>query len=703
MNESVSENKRLNRLAGEKSPYLLQHATNPVDWFPWGEEAFAKAEKEDKPVFLSIGYSTCHWCHVMEKESFEDPEVARLINESLVPVKVDREERPDLDSIYMNAAQMLSGGGGWPLSIFLTPNKRPFFAATYIPKDARMGMIGMTELVPRIKELWDNDRQKIDNVAGQVIEELNRPAGVCGGEAPGADLLDMAYQQLAGNFDNQYGGVGQRPKFPSPHNFYFLLRYYKRTGEKLALHMVDKTLTAMRHGGIYDHVGFGFHRYSTDREWLVPHFEKMLYDQALLAIAYTEAFQETGKNLFDKTVREIITYVLRDMTSPEGGFYSAEDADSEGEEGKFYTWTMEEVRQVLDEEEAVLAYRVFELDDHGNFRDEASGMRTGKNIFHLGRDLAKTAKDLSMTEAELEEKIDSIRRNLFEAREGRVHPHKDDKVLADWNGLMIAAMARAGAVLDEPEYITAARRAADFVRERMIGDDGRLFHRFRDEEAAIPAFFEDYAYMAWGMVELYEACFDATYLERAVELVNYMQKNFRHAEVGGFFQTEEQSEDTISRPKDAFDGALPSGNSVAMMVLLRLSGILADPSLEKEAEEIMNAFYCTTRKAPAAFSMMMSAFDYALGPSSEVVIVGDREAEDTGKLLAALNEKFLPNKVAVLKEPGKDNRRLERLADYVTDMDTEDGKAAAYVCRGHSCERPVTSADEMVRLLKSLR
>ncbi len=703
MNQTATSNKGMNRLAHEKSPYLLGHSRNPVDWYPWGEEAFEKARSEDKPVFLSIGYSTCHWCHVMERESFEDPEVAELINRNLVPVKVDREERPDLDAIYMNAAQMLSGGGGWPLSLFMTPDKKPFFAATYVPKQTRMGMIGMTELIPRIKELWDNEREKIDNVAGQVITELNRPAGVCGGEAPGADLLDQAYQQLAGSFDNRYGGFGTQPKFPAPHNFYFLNRYYKRTGEELSLHMVEKTLQAMRYGGIYDHIGFGFHRYSTDREWLVPHFEKMLYDQALLILAYTEAFQATGKKLYKDTVREIMTYVLRDMTSPEGGFYSAEDADSEGEEGKFYTWTMDQVKQVLDEEEAELAAKVYNLDPAGNFRDEASGQKTGKNIPHLAGPLAESAREIGMDEKNLEEKIESIRKKLFPDREKRVRPQRDDKVLADWNGLMIAAAARAGAVLSEPEYIRAAKCAADFVTNNMGCDDGSLIHRFREGEAAIPAFLEDYAYMAWAMTELYEADFNPQHLEKARRLVKYMQMNFRQPETGGFFQTEDMSEQTIARPKDAFDGALPSGNSAAMMVLLRLARTLADPELEKEAEDVMNAFYCTARKAPAAFTMMMSAFDFALGPASEVVIVGDRDAADTAELSDALRKSFSPNKVVVLKEPGKDNSGIESLVGYVADMQRKDGKATAYVCRGHACESPVTDPNELTVLLERRR
>ncbi|MFH1125034.1 MAG: thioredoxin domain-containing protein, partial [Pseudomonadota bacterium] len=431
-----------NRLIHEKSPYLLQHAHNPVNWLPWGHEAFEKAHRENKPIFLSIGYSTCHWCHVMEKESFEDPEVAGLLNETFVSIKVDREERPDLDHVYMTACQMLTGSGGWPLTIVMTPDKRPFFAATYIPKGSRFGRTGMMELIPRLRDTWRTRRDEVLASAESITQSLQGLEK----ESQGGDLdrsvLDRAYEELSKRFDKTYGGFSNAPKFPTPHNFFFMLRFWKRTGNSEALKMVEKTLQKIRWGGIYDQVGFGFHRYSTDREWLVPHFEKMLYDQAMLALAYLETYQAAGEGVYGDTAREIFEYVLRDMTSPEGAFYSAEDADSEGEEGKFYVWTREELRQILGEEEADLIAKVFHVEKSGNFREEATGENTGANILYLGRPISEIAADLGMPRPDLEKAMESARKKLFEARKKRVHPHKDDKVLTDWNGLMIAAFAR---------------------------------------------------------------------------------------------------------------------------------------------------------------------------------------------------------------------------------------------------------------------
>ncbi|MDQ7785669.1 MAG: thioredoxin domain-containing protein, partial [Desulfomonilaceae bacterium] len=507
-----------NRLLNEKSPYLLQHAYNPVDWYPWGPEAFEKARTEQKPIFLSIGYSTCHWCHVMEHESFENEETAALMNGTFVSIKVDREERPDLDHLYMSVAQMMTGRGGWPLNVIMTPDKRPFFAGTYFPKESRFGRIGMDDLCNRIAELWSTRRDEVLQSAGKIVSAIRQVPDEQPGEAPDKSVLESAFRQLSQRFDPRRGGFGEAPKFPTPHNMLFLLRYWKRTGDSSALHMVEKTLEALRRGGVYDHVGFGFHRYSTDAEWLVPHFEKMLYDQAMLATAYLEAYQATGNDLYGRTADEIFTYVLRDMTSPQGGFYSAEDADSEGEEGKFYVWTLEEVRRILDDEEAEAVTEAFSLTADGNFREEATGRITGANIPHMRKSLDQVARTLDIPVEHARDLVERARRKLFEAREKRIHPHKDDKILTDWNGLMIAALAKGARVLGKPEYARAAAQAADFILGTLRSGDGRLLHRYRDGEAGLPAHVDDYAFFIWGLLELYEASFEVKYLKTALDL-----------------------------------------------------------------------------------------------------------------------------------------------------------------------------------------
>ena len=575
---------RTNRLIREKSPYLLQHAYNPVDWYTWGDEAFEKARKEDKPIFLSIGYSTCHWCHVMEHESFEDTEVARLMNEAFVSIKVDREERPDLDHVYMTVCQMMTGAGGWPLNVILTPDRKPFFAGTYFPKESRFGRLGMMDLAPRIEELWRTQREQVLQSASKIMLALRQVPDSSPGQVPGKDVLDSAYQQLAERFDPVQGGFSQAPKFPTPHNMLFLLRYWKRTGETRALEMVEKTLQAMRLGGIYDHVGFGFHRYSTDAEWLVPHFEKMLYDQAMLAMAYTEAYQATGKSEYAKTAQEIFAYVLRDMTAPNGGFYSAEDADSEGVEGKFYVWNLEDIDRVLESGEADLVKRVFNAKLSGNFEEEATGRLTGSNILHQKSSLSEVASELKLSREELEERLQEARKKLFAAREKRIHPHKDDKILTDWNGLMIAALSKGAQAFDQPKYADAARKAADFIFKTMRDPSGRLLHRFRDGEAALHAHVDDYSFLIWGLLELYEASFDVHYLQSALTLNDDFMAHFWDAGGGGLYFTADDAEELLLRKKEIYDGATPSGNSVAALNLLRLARITANADLEQRAE-----------------------------------------------------------------------------------------------------------------------
>ncbi|MCZ7546181.1 MAG: thioredoxin domain-containing protein [Anaerolineae bacterium] len=694
-----------NRLASEKSPYLLQHASNPVAWYPWCPEAFAKARAEDKPIFLSIGYSTCHWCHVMAHESFEDPDVAALMNDAFVSIKLDREERPDIDSIYMNVCQMMTGSGGWPLTIIMTPDKQPFFAGTYIPKYGRYGRAGMVDLIPQIKQLWQTRRHDVTNIAAQVVDALRQmaQASTVAEDAAGADLdeatLHAAYRQLDRRFDEWHGGFSDAPKFPTPHNLLFLLRYWKRTGEAHALDMVETTLQAMRRGGIYDHLGFGFHRYATDRVWLVPHFEKMLYDQAMLAMAYAEAFQATGKSAYRQTAREVVAYVLRDMTAPEGGFYSAEDADSEGEEGKFYLWTVDEVREALGDADADFVIDVFSLEPGGNFREEATQNRTGANILHLRKSLDERAHALQMAEHDLCARLDAARQRLFDRREGRIHPHKDDKILTDWNGLMIAALAKAARAFDEPVYAEAAARAAAFVLTTMRTPDGRLLHRYRDGHAGLPGLVDDYAFMIWGLLELYEATFDVHHLEHALDLNGDLTAHFWDAEGGGFFATPGDGEELLVRQKEVYDGAVPSGNSVAMLNLLRLGRITAHAEFEDMAAQIGRAFSETIQRAPSAFTLAMMALDFGLGPSYEVVIAGEPDAEDTRAMQRALNAPFLPNKVVLLRPASDATPAIAHIARFTAEQGSIDDRATAYVCRNYQCALPTTDVAKMLSLL----
>ena len=688
-----------NRLIHEKSPYLLQHADNPVDWYPWGDEAFDRAAKENKPIFLSIGYSTCHWCHVMEHESFESPEVAALMNEAFVSIKVDREERPDIDSVYMTVCQMLTGGGGWPLTVIMTPDRRPFFAGTYFPREDRFGRTGLLGLVPRIKELWDEKHEKVLESAGRITKALQEGAGIEPGPGLGESALESAYGYFDSVFDSTWGGFGKAPKFPTPHNLLFLLRYWKRTKNGRALDMVEKTLQTMRGGGIYDQLGFGFHRYATDSTWLVPHFEKMLYDQALLAMAYTEAYGATGRQEYRKTVEEIFTYVLRDMTSPQGGFYSAEDADSQGEEGKFYLWTADEIRDVLDGEEADLVMTALGVEEQGNFGEEAAGGKTGRNILHLREAPAGKAKELGIDEKELEQRLDEARLKLFEAREKRVHPSKDDKILTDWNGLMIAALAMASRTFDEPAYAQAAGRAASFILGEMKeGEGGRLLHRYREGQADIRAFSADYAFLIWGLLELYEATFDAGQLRLALELNSDFIDHYLDAESGGFFQTADDGEDLLVRRKSAQDGALPSANSVAALNLARLGRMTGDSGLDEKAREVFRAASVMAGKFPEAHTQLLVGLDFSIGPSYEIVIAGKPGAEDTMKMFEMLRKHYIPNKV-VLFRPDEESPDITKIAAFTKNQKSLEGKATAYVCMDFHCRLPTTDPCVMLRQL----
>ncbi len=687
-----------NRLINEKSPYLLQHAYNPVDWYPWGDKAFERAQEEDKPIFLSIGYSTCHWCHVMEKESFEDPEVAEMMNEWVISVKVDREERPDLDHIYMTVCQLLTGSGGWPLNIMMTPGKRPYFAATYIPKQTRFGRTGMKDLIPRLAQVWTEQRNEVIDSAEKIVAALNSLESNGSEGELDASVLDTAYQQLAQRFDEKHGGFGEAPKFPTPHNLLFLLRHWKRTGDPKALEMVEKTLKNMRWGGIYDQVGFGFHRYSTDQTWLVPHFEKMLYDQALLVMAYAEAYQATGKEEYQETAREILIYVLRDMTAAEGGFFSAEDADSEGVEGKFYIWSEEEIRTILPPEEADLVIKVFNIEGDGNFLDESTKRKTGANILHLRKTLPEIASDLKMSEQVLQKRWTSAREKLFSVREERVHPQKDDKILTDWNGLIIAALAKASAAFGVAEYAEAAEKAVSFVFKHLRKSDGGLLHRYRDGDGAISGNLDDYAFLVWGLIELYEATFEARHLKAALDLNVVMLRHFWDEAAGGFFFSPDDGEVLIVRKKEIYDGALPSGNAVAMWNMLRLSRLTAESSLEEQAARIGRTFAKAIKQFPSAYVQFMVAVDFAAGPCYKVVIIGHPEARDTQKMLRALGSRFNPHMVTLFR-PTVGSADIDRLADYLTSPESLDGKATAYVCTDFACKAATTDIRKLLDLI----
>ena len=672
-----------NRLIHEKSPYLLQHAHNPVDWYPWGDEAFAKARREEKPIFLSIGYSTCHWCHVMERESFENPAIAALLNQWFVSIKVDREEHPDVDQLYMSAVTLLSGQGGWPLTVFLTPELKPFFGGTYFPPERRWNLPGMPEVLTSVAEAWSQKREDVrassEQLTAALTEQL-RPAA----PQPGAvtvDLLHAAFTQAAAAFDASHGGFGDAPKFPRSHELSWLLRYWARTGTDRAREMVTTTLDHLARGGIHDHLGGGFHRYSTDAQWRVPHFEKMLYDQALLARTYLEAYRATRRPEYADVARDIFAYVLRDLTDAGGGFYSAEDADSEGEEGKFYVWTPQGVRQALGPEEGERFNRAYGV-------TEAGDMEHGRSVLHLEDADPQRLVGLA-----------SARQTLFGVRQRRIRPHRDDKILTSWNGLMIAALAYGGATLDEPRYTHAAARAAEFLLSSVM-PQGRLLRRYRDGEAAYPATLEDYAFFLDGLLELYEASFDPRWLAQARRLAEQMLARCWDEAGGGFFLRGTDEPPLIAQSKEVYDGATPSGNSMAVVGLLRLGRLTGDARLEGFGRRALEAFAPALARSPLASPQMFSAVDLALGPTREIVIAGPPEAPDTTAMLQMLRERFLPRAVVLLHPPGPGGAAIEALAPDVAAQGMLEGKPTAYVCEHFVCRLPVHELGALAALLR---
>jgi uncharacterized protein YyaL (SSP411 family) len=688
---------KANALINESSPYLLQHAHNPVDWMPWGEAAFDKARSEDKLVFLSIGYATCHWCHVMERESFENERIAEYLNQHFVSIKVDREERPDIDAVYMAVTQALNDGrGGWPMSLFLTPDRKPITAGTYFPPEDRFGRAGFLSVLTRMTELWGGEREKLVQQAAEITDWLHKQGAPDGAGELSDAPLDENYATLKLTFDERHGGFEKAPKFPTPHRLQALMRRHAQTGDPEPLRLAEFTLQCMAAGGIHDQLGGGFHRYSTDREWLTPHFEKMLYDQALLLEAYLDAFQITGNKLYSETAHSICGYVLRDLRDEAGGFHSAEDADSEGEEGKFYVWTFNELREVLGKD-ADLAGFVWGCVEAGNYFDEASHERTGANILHLPRSVADSAKARGLEPDALQRLMFEWRGKLFDRRGSRVRPLLDDKVLADWNGLMIGALARAGALLGEARYLQAAREAADFVLTKMTRD-GRLLHRYRKGTAGIPAFAEDYAFMAGGLLQLYQADFNPRWLAEADRLGAELIRLFQRDNGLLYTQASDDPDAMIAPNSNLFDGAIPSANSAGAYALARLGALLQKQQYTDAAAQILKGLGTRLTEMAVAHNYALLALEWLVLPVREVVVAGTRD--QAGHMLELLQARFLPRTVVALHEPGEAGEPIRKLVPFLTGQGLVEGKAAAYVCENYTCQAPLTELEKLKAALE---
>jgi uncharacterized protein YyaL (SSP411 family) len=709
-----------NALIHESSPYLLQHAHNPVDWLPWGEPAFDKARRGNKPVFLSIGYSTCHWCHVMERESFEDPAIASLLNRHFVPIKVDREERPDVDRVYMTYVQATTGGGGWPMSVWLTPGLKPFFGGTYFPPDDRGGRPGFETVLLQVAEAWGKEQAAILASSDAVLIQLQAAIGktAVGGHVTDHTLLERGFEQFQASYDPEEGGFGDAPKFPRPSVCDFMLRFHVRTlrqssrlraeataghagqaGARDALGMVLFTLRKMALGGLHDHLGGGFHRYSVDARWHVPHFEKMLYDQGQLACTYLDAYQLTRDAFLAEAARGILDYVRRDMTGDQGQFHSAEDADSprpeninENAEGAFYVWTRTELDEVLGTESAELFAFVYGVEPGGNVRDDPHGEFHNRNVLILSRTEAEAAAHFTVPEASIRDRLAAARRLLFETRNRRPRPHLDDKTLTAWNGLMISAFARAYQVLGDDAYITAARRASEFIRANLYDESrGVLLRRYRAGKAAIDGYADDYAFLIRGLLDLYETCFDVAYIEWALALQKQQDALFWDERGGGYFDTSGVDETILLRMKEGYDGAEPSANSVAALNLLRLAQMTDDAGLRDKAEQTLAAFGAVLRRTPHALPAMLTALAFYLNNPRQIVIAGRPDAKDTQALLAVVRERFAPNQVVLLADGGPGQNWLAQRLAFLRGLAPLDGKATAYVCDNCTCQAPVTT------------
>ncbi len=697
-----------NRLIKEKSPYLLQHAFNPVDWFPWGDEAFDAARRENKPIFLSIGYSTCHWCHVMEHESFENDSIAETMNKFFICIKVDREERPDVDKVYMSAVQAMTGSGGWPLSIFLTQELKPFYGGTYFPPKDAHGRPGFPAVLERIHEIWESKREEVIESGNLLIALLQQERGLVQESIPVEEsLLGKTYHQLAAQYDSKYGGFGNGPKFPRPAVLNFLFRYYARSKNEEALKMALTTLQAMAQGGLYDHIGGGFHRYSVDGQWRVPHFEKMLYDQGQLVSSYLDAFQLTHDDFYARIARETLDYVLREMTDQDGGFYSAEDADSpEPEnpghisEGTFYLWTKKEIESILQSDNAKVFCHHFGVDEYGNALSDPQGEFRSKNILFTPFTQEQTAKFFSMDEAKVGRIITDAKAKLFVARIQRPRPLRDDKIITGWNGLMISACARASHILREPRYAEAARHAAQFVARTLYDSKSKALHRrYRDGETKCDAQLDDFAFYVQGLIDLYEATFDIEWLKLALELHGTQVALFWDSSGGGFFDFSREDKSILLRTKETYDGAEPAGNSVAALNLLRLSQMTGDSILKKQTDATMNSFNALLQQAPHTMPQMMAAFEFYLGAPKQIVIAGNRSSHRTAEFLDEIARHFLPNMVLLSADGGIGQEFFSERLPFIASIVPKDGLTTVHVCENYVCELPVNDIEHLATLL----
>ena len=684
----MSDQQLTNRLIHETSPYLRQHAHNPVDWYPWSDEALTKARTEDKPIFLSIGYSACHWCHRMEAESFEDPVTAAIMNEHFVSIKVDREERPDLDAIYMDAVVSMTNAGGWPMSVFLTPDGQPFYGGTYYPPQPRYGMPSFQQVLQSVADAYRNRRQEVLGQAARLTKALQRTAYLTaqGGEL-GTELLDEAVQALDEYFDRDDGGFGSQPKFPQPMTLDFLMADYQRTRSLDTLYMAELTLEKMAKGGLYDQLGGGFHRYSTDAVWLVPHFEKMLYDNSQLLRTYLHAWQITNQPLYRRIVDETIDYVLREMTAPTGGFYSTQDADSEGEEGKFFVWTPQEITATLGAQEAAIFAAYYNISPRGNFE--------GHNILSVTRSAAQVAEQFRLAPAEVERVVAQGRHKLFAVRETRVKPARDEKILTEWNGLMIHALAECGVVTGRADALGAAIKAADFILTNMSQPDGKLYRSHKDGQARFNAYLEDYAAFVRALLSLYESTFELRWLAEASRLTQIIFAQFHDPTNGGFFQTGLDHEQLVVRRKDFIDNATPSGNALAAEALLRLSVLVGNDEYRREASRIVLIMQAMMTRQPTGFGRLLGVVASLLAPSQEVAIVGDPTEPATQALYQEVRKRYLPHTILASKRPEE-----ESMLPLLAGRTLVDGKAAAYVCEHYTCQLPVTDAAALGKLLE---
>ena len=703
------EGHKPNRLIDEKSPYLLQHAFNPVNWYPWGDEAFDKAKEEDKFIFLSIGYSTCYWCHVMEREIFEVPEIAEIMNKLFISVKVDREERPDVDRIYMQALQMMTGSGGWPMSIFMTNDLKPFWGGTYIPPETKYGRPGFVDLIKQLDELWRTKRNEIYKNAENLYSVLSEhQASAVPSSMPDGEVLDSGYKIFERMYDDEYGGFGEAPKFPRVSVFNFLFRYAVRTGNEKAKEMVLRTLRKMAAGGIFDQIGGGFHRYSTDARWHVPHFEKMLYDQGQLVSTYLDAYQLTGDEYFSNNVRDVLNYVSNNLTDENGGFYSAEDAESATSadnldikaEGAFYIWSKSELMELLGEEAGNIFVYYYGVESSGNVLEDPHNYFPGNNVLYLAHTIKETATKFDIPVNEVKKMLRDTRTAVYDQREKRINPHLDDKILVSWNGYMISAYSRAYQILHDDSYLLAAERAAIFIKTNLYNaKDRSLLRRFRDGEAGIEANLSDYALLAGSMIDLYEASFNADWIEWADELTDLMIEKFYDEKSGAFYDTPEGSVNLIVRMRDDYDGAEPTGNSIAVMNLLRLSQILDKEKYREIADKTVSYYSDILKKSPHALPQMLAAVDFSLVKPKQIIIAGKANSEDTKMMLNSLHEFYIPNKVIIHSDSEDDSNYVSKNLEIVKYMKMIDGKATAYVCENYACKLPTNDLEVFISLL----